>query len=331
MPTLSKKENFMRLINKQVPEYIPTYSLFWAFTRPPFMMGERNADFTGKDIFGVEQVIDKGGVVPAAMPKTSDFILTDITKWGDVVKLPELPDDSAWADMAKQAQDARDPEIPYGGGTSVGCFQPLVGMMGFTEGLSACFEEPEYVKEMLDYITTWAVTAAKKFIPYYQPEFGFLGDDIAHERNPFLSLPMFQELIAPYWKRYYDVFVEAGLPVGHHNCGHFELYLDDLVDMGVSFWDPVQASNDEDAIKAKYGNSLALCGGPEMRFWDDSTTKEQIRQELQDYCDRLAPGGGFAIFDFIYSEGGMPGASEGEGIRMGWLRDKFDEIKYDYY
>ena len=331
MPKLSKRENFLRMIRKEVPEYIPTYSLFWAMNSPPFLRGQRNPDGTGKSIFGVESVIDSGGINPA-MPKTHDFILDDITKWRDVIKIPDFDiDQSAWMDMAKEAWKNHNPELPFGGGTSTGgFFQPLVAFMGFTEGLAACFEEPEEVKALMEYICDFNVKTAKEYVKYYQPEFGFLGDDIAHERNPFLSLEMFQDLIAPYWRAYYSVFVDAGLPVGHHNCGHFELYLDDLVDMGVSFWDPVQPSNDEDAIKAKYGNNLALCAGPEMRFWNASTPEEQVRSEFRAYCDRLAPGGGFAMIDFIYGEP-MPGSSEDTIQRMKWMRDEFEAIRYAYY
>ncbi|MCL2632472.1 MAG: veratrol--corrinoid protein metyltransferase [Coriobacteriia bacterium] len=333
MPRLSKRENFLRLINKEVPEYIPTFNLFWGSARPPFMRGTSNPDGSGTDLFGVERVIDSGGINPA-MPKTHDFILDDITKWRDVIKIPDFShiDQSAWMDMAKQSIRNHDPENPYGGGTSTGFFQPLVAFMGFTEGLIACHEEPEEVKALMEYLCDFSVDNAKKLVQYYKPEYGSMGDDIAHERNPFLSLSMFQELIAPYWRRYYEVFVDAGLPVGHHNCGHFEEYLDDLVDMGVSFWDPVQSSNDEDAIKAKYGNNLALCAGPEMRFWDENTTEEQARTEVREYCDRLAPGGGFAMMDFIYADAAaMPGFTDYAIVQLQWVREEFDSLKFKYY
>jgi len=333
MPTLSEKDNFMRLAFREVPEYVPIYNLFWAFNMPPFLFGTRNEDGSGKDIFGVEQVMDSGGIVPAAMPKTSDFILTDITKWRDVIKFPDFDlSPSAWEGYAAEAHKNRNPDAPFGGGTTMGFFQPLVSFMGFTEGLSACFEEPEEVKALMEYLCDFAVTTAKDYIYYYKPEFGFIGDDIAHERNPFLSLEMFQDLIAPYWKRYYDVFLDAGLPVGMHNCGHFELYLDDLVAMGCSFWDPVQSSNDAVAIKQKFGNDLALCGGMETRHWDDNTTEEEVRSTVRAYCDALAPGGGFAMPEFYIMEGGgMPGQSEAAARRSGWIGDEFRSIRFNYY
>ncbi|MCL2136572.1 MAG: veratrol--corrinoid protein metyltransferase [Coriobacteriia bacterium] len=328
---LTTRENFLRLINKEIPEYVPTYNLFWAFNMPPFYMGERNEDGSGKDIFGVESVIDSGGINPP-MPKTHDFILTDITKWRDVIKVPdEEISDSAWADAAKQAHDRHNPEIPFGGGTTMGFFQPLVSFMGFTEGLVACFEEPDEVKAMMEYLCDFAVENAKKYLLYYKPDFGFLGDDIAHEHNPFLSLAMFQDLIAPYWRRYYSIFVEAGLPVGHHNCGHFEEYLDDLVDMGVSFWDPVQSSNDKPAIKAKFGRNLAMCGGLEQRFWSEDTSEEQVRTEFRALLDMMAPGGGYAVSEGAVTPGVTLNATEAQKKRTEWMADEYNKLKFSYY
>ena len=333
MPTLNTKENFMRMINRQMPEYVPTYDLFWSFNSPAFLMEGRNPDMTGTDYFGVEWY--KGdNPTGAALPKPGVFILDDITKWRDVIKVPSDADVD-WEAMAKPSLDMRAPDVPFGGTTapSVGFFEAVMSFMGFDEGLMACAEEPEEVKALLEYLCDWSVDMAKKFIFHYKPDFGFLGDDIAHERNPFISLGMFQDIFAPVWRRYYATFLEAGLPCGMHNCGHFELFLDDLVDMGVSFWDPVQSSNDILAIKGKFGLDMALCTGMENRFWDDDTTEEQVRAEYREWLNTYAPGGAFAVF------GGAPipedfeiaGFSKKDIQRMNWTADEFEKLRYSYY
>jgi hypothetical protein len=327
------RDNFLRLIHKQVPEYIPTYNLFWGLGGPAYLREGRNPDGTGVDYLGVSWAFSE--IVGAAIPEPGNFILDDITKWRDVVKLPS-DDHVDWAAMAKEALDARDPEMPFGASTapSVGFFEAVMSFMGFDEGLMACFEEPEEVKALLEYLCDWSVDQAKKYIHHYGPDYGMLGDDIAHERNPFVSLEMFQDIFAPVWRRYYAVWLEAGLPVGNHNCGHFELFLDDLVDMGCSFWDPVQSSNDTDAIKAKFGNNLALCtGGPDSRFWNDDTSEEQVRSEVRDYIMRLAPGGGFAMMAFgpRPSADGTPVEETPQRRRARWISEEFEALRYDMY
>ncbi|MCL2137157.1 MAG: hypothetical protein FWH40_06520 [Coriobacteriia bacterium] len=329
---LTTRENFLRLIKGQEPEYLSTFSLWWGMAFAPFHWPQPGEDGVQRSIFGVETVRDSGGIVNAGMPKTSDFVLTDITKWGDVIKLPD-PDeitDSAWADAAKQARDRWNPELPFAGGAGMaGVFQTLVGVMGFTEGLSACYEEPEMVKEMFAYIMDYTVKMAKKYVYYYQPDYTSLGDDIAHERNPFVSLEMFKDIFAPCWRAYYDIFTEVGIPVGHHNCGYFEPFLEELTSMGVTFWDPVQSSNDSFGIKEKYGRNLVMCQGYEIRFLPDDSTEEQVRADFREYVSKIAPGGGWA-----FNRGGIENMVANREIEkkfMQWIYDEFDEIKNVYF
>jgi len=331
MPTLSVKENFMRLMNGEMPEYIPIYNMMWSSGGVPALMGTRNPDGSGKTIWGVDIVQDSAGILPP-MSKTSDFILKDITKWRDVIKAPELNlDESAWLDMAKAVEARRNPELPFGSSSGGGPFQLLVGFMGFTEGLSACFEEPEEVKALLDYLCDFYYQIAKDAVYYYKPDFGGFGDDIAHERNPFVSLEMFRDIFAPYWRRIYSIYVEAGLPSTHHNCGHFELFLDDLVDMGANLWEPAQDSNDYAAIKAKFGRRLAICnGGPDPRMMPSNITEEEVRARTREYFDVLAPGGGYAIFEFDANVG-VPSFRDEENQRISWIYDEFLKLQYTYY
>ena len=328
---LSKKENYLRILRGEVPEYVPEYNIFWGMNGPSIFRERRNPDGTGFNVFGVEYVID-GSAVNAALPKPGDFILDDIRKWRDVIKMPDFSHVD-WEQMAKKDLESADPELPRGGSANPagGFFQALMAFMGFNEGLVACFTDPDEVKALLEYLTDIAVDYTKKYIYYYKPEFGMLADDIAHERNPFVSLDMFRELFAPCWKRCADLFLDAGLPMMHHNCGHFEEFLDDLVDMGFSGWDPVQSSNDAVAIKKKYGNKLALCGGfdsaPFLPIYED-VTEEEVRASVKTLLNKLAPGGGYAF------SGRVMGKTEDDPVakqRTDWMLDEFEKIRYSYY
>ena len=327
---LSTKDNLLLLLNKEVPEYIPNYDIFWGIMgSPPFLMREANPDGSGVDNFGVDWVVEDNPT-KAAMPKPYDFILTDITKWRDVIKVPDYSDFD-WAGAAKGFRDNWDPDLPVGGGVgpSVGYFQALMSFMGFTEGLAACVEEPDEVIALMEYLSDWAVELNKKYIYYYKPDYGWFGDDIAHERNPFVSLPQFQQLFAPYWRRFCEVFVEAGIPIAHHNCGHFELFLDDLVDMGVTAWEPVQNSNDMLAIKAKFGNNLAMIEGYDTRFIREDATEEEVRETFREHLLAVAAGGGYGMF--AGDPAGNTAATPEEVQRSRWVLAEFEALRYDIY
>jgi uroporphyrinogen-III decarboxylase len=329
---LSNKENFLRLVRQEETDGIPVYNLWWALNSPSIYMKGRNPDGTGLDYFGVEWYLGEG-IVPAALPKPGNFILPDITRWRDVIRVPDFITDVDWDVMASEQLANRNPDNPFGGTTapSVGFFQALMSFMGFDEGLMALYEEPEEVRALMEYLTDWACEMARKFIDHYRPDFGFLADDIAHERNPFVSLEQFQEFFAPAWRRYYSVFLEAGLPVGNHNCGYFQPLLGELVDMGGSFWDPVQSSNDVAAIKAQFGKKIALCMGPEQRFWDENTTEEQVRSEIIAFLDTAAPGGGFAISEGLANFTPREGMPEAMVKRMTWITEEVQARRFGYY
>ena len=55
----------------------------------PLIVSEHRVRGGGKDIWGVEYVPTES-TGNALIPKTSDFILEDITKWRDVIKAPDL-------------------------------------------------------------------------------------------------------------------------------------------------------------------------------------------------------------------------------------------------
>ncbi|MCL1804493.1 MAG: veratrol--corrinoid protein metyltransferase [Clostridiales bacterium] len=321
---LSVKENFLRTLRGEEPEYIPRYSIFWGMG-PKFLQGNR-VNGVGKDLFGVEWT-DEGSSIKAALPRNDVFLLDDIRRWRDVIKYPDFSHID-WEAAAKEDLKDADPELPRGGGTSIfGFFQQLMAFMGFTEGLMACIEEPEEVKALMDFLCDGALGIADDFLKYYKPDYIMLGDDIAHERNPFVSLEVFQDIFAPAWRRYLKFFKDRGYLAVHHNCGHFEAFLDDVVDMGFNGWDPAQSSNDLVAIKKKFGNDLVICAGVESRSFlpHIDVTEEEIRGKVKKLLDDLAPGGGFAFL------GGGPSEDPVAQQRSDWVNDEFEKLKGTYY
>jgi hypothetical protein len=292
-----------------------------------------NPDMSGVDWFGVEWITE-GNPTGAAMPKPWDFILKDITKWRDVIKVPDFSDFD-WEGAAKGFRDNWPPFLPVAGGVgpSVGYFESLMSFMGFDEGLLACIEEPDEVIALMEYLSDWAIPLCKKHIHYYKPDYGWFGDDIAHERNPFVSTPVFQKLFAPYWARFCEVYLEAGIPVVHHNCGYFEPFLDDLVGMGCVAWEPVQIANDTYAIKEKYGNNLVIIEAYDtraLRYADgEDVSEEEVRALFKEHVSKMAAGGGYAIFAGDPEMNGA--ATPEEKQRTRWCNDEFEKFRYDFY
>ncbi len=153
---LTEKENFLRVAKGEMPEYVPVVSKK-SFDDPPLMsicdpsvIGDFRGPKGGFDPWGVPYVASDA-VEFAAMPRPSDFILTDVTKWRDVIKAPDYSgfdwEAAAKADWAKFVKNPDVTSLTIAGFADF--FQQFVGMMGFTQALMALYEEREEVKHCL--------------------------------------------------------------------------------------------------------------------------------------------------------------------------------------
>ena len=302
MAHLTEKENLLRCFSGEMPEFLPKYDFYrWHVGIPMFTPDENGVM---RDGFGMEYTTSKESM-GGYMPVPGKIFLEDITKWRDVVK---LPDESGmdWEKVAKEAlkdkDTEHDPVIVFNGGY----FMTLMNMMGFVDGLCAMIEEPEEVYALFDYISQRALAHEKILIEHFHPDVYSLSDDTAAMQAPFISAETYRELVKPFHQREAELALNAGLKVEMHDCGKCECFIDDWMDMGVCAWNPAQVTNDLQAIKKKYGRKLVICGG-----WDNQgaisfpeTPDEELRQALMDFVDRMAPGGGFAYMASIV---GNPG------------------------
>ena len=321
---LSERENFLRALNGEIPEYVPRYDILWT-VRPSMLWGDLLTG-AGKDIFGVEWT-SEGSVIAMPVPKPGHFILNDVRKWRDVIKFPDFADVD-WADMAKKDLEHHDPSLPRGGGLVItSFFQAFISFMGFTEGLVACVEEPVEVRELLEHMCDYYLGFADKMLYYYKPDYIMFSDDIATERSPFISLDTFHDLFEPVWRRYIKYFKDRGYLAVHHNCGKFDAFIDDVVDMGYNAWDPAQVSNDLPGVKKKYGRRLMLigCFDPLPLLSHHNPTEEQCRAAMKKTMDTFAPDGGFAV---------MLGSMDSHNIdpkAKAWVIEEYEKSKGLYY
>jgi len=336
MPTLTPYENYLRMLRGEMPEYVPKiqdgsgpmvqmeYNKNW---RPA--MGTTKPGEIWYDMFGVPYV-SEWNANNGSLPAPGQFILEDITKWRDVIKKPAILENIDWEYCASVDLPKLDPQYLVSGGPSIGngYFQMLVSFMGFDNGLIACFEEPEEVKALLTFLKDLNVEMAKEYIHYYKPGIYSMGDDIAHDRAPFVSLDIFLDIFEPIWRATVTPWKDADCLAAHHNCGVLDEFIPYIVDMGFNAWNPAEPGNDLLAIKAKFPK-FAICGG----FANNGpatfpeTPEEEVRAYVKEALDLYAPGGAFAFLGVIM---GPPEDAE-TARRQAWINDEFEKIRYSYY
>jgi hypothetical protein len=294
---MTPKENYLRMINWEIPEFLPA-----GFIDPHNMPIKEElltpqAAPDGPIITSIGvKYIGSADLNFGAMPEPGWIVIDDITKWRDQLKIRDVSGRD-WESYYKNALKDIDREkvcVSVGGGDY---FLTLVSLMGFEGALMAMHEEPEEVVALLDHISEFYLMVMKQQLYWVKPDiFGMMDDDSA-THTPFFSLEMYRQLFKPFQKRHCDLALEAGCIIDRHDCGKSEQFIDDWLELGVRAWNPVQTSNDCKAIKKKYLGRLALAGCWDIQgpLGDKNVDDNLLKDALAEYVDTFAPGGGFSF------------------------------------
>lgn len=323
---MNPKQNYLALLHGEMPEWIPSM-LDGHGTRLVEDLLTPQSCPDGKPIvttLGVEYVgcpdLNNG-----AMPAPGKYVITDILKWRDQLKIPDFSDFDFESYYAKKTKDL-DLENKYLSLSNGDYFLTLVSLMGFEDAMLALYEEPEEVKALLDYISDFYILVQKMQIKYVHPDGLMLMDDDAAFRAPFFSVDMYHEFFKPYHKLHCDLALENGMVIERHDCGKCEQFIPDWVEMGISCWNPAQITNDLVGIKKTYGRKLAINGGWDSAKYANVSDEKVLRDAMAEYVDTFAPGGGFS-FSIMATAGATPESQKRAQI----VRDFYFDYVKDYY
>jgi hypothetical protein len=230
------------------------------------------------DGFGVRWVSSDsavGGVIPAP----GEYILKDVTRWKKDVTIPDV-EKHDWQKIVEQEYtffniDGNKQALCFIAGTGV--WERLAALMGFEEAMIALLEEPEACNELLTAITDYKIRLAEKVAIYYKADVFINFDDIATQRNLFISPETFRSLIKPQWKRLNNAVKNLGMIPVQHICGYAETCIEDYIETGAEAWNTVQPVNDLAALLDKYGDRFCFEGG-----WDTNGKPSQPDASIED-------------------------------------------------
>jgi hypothetical protein len=263
MPSLSPRENYLRALRHEETEYVPfgrggdavSFGLFC-----PVERGQASTNFL--DGFGVRWTSSEsaaGGQIPVP----GEFILKDITQWKKTVAIPDV-DQFDWKQFAEwefAATPANREKQVFNFLNSNGIWERLVALMGFEEAMIALVEEPDACNELFAAITDYKLRLAEKVFEHYHCDAFINFDDIATERNLFMSPETYRALIKPHHKRLNDGIKNLGMIPIQHTCGHAEICIVDYIETGAAVWNAVQPTNDIADLLDKYGDRFSFEGG----------------------------------------------------------------------
>jgi len=123
------------------------------------------------------------------------------------------------------------------------------------------------------------------------------GDDLGGQTSGLISLEKYRAFIKPYEKRMCDlIHSKTEAKVYFHCCGNMEMFMNDLIEIGVDVVNPVQPEcpdMDLMALKEKYGNRITFCGGIGSQHILSRGSKAEVEAEVRRAIKAAATGGGY--------------------------------------
>ena len=170
-------------------------------------------------------------------------------------------------------------------------FERAWALRGLVEFMMDMKRDPRYAGELLDRITEIQLALIHRFIAL-GVDGGYFGDDYGGQVNMLISPQTWRTLVKPRLARLFAPFREAGLPILMHSDGHIEPILPDLVEIGLTVYNPVQPEvTDHTWLRQTFGNQLAYYGGVSTQTVLPFGTPAEVREATIKAARDLAPQG----------------------------------------
>ena len=171
-------------------------------------------------------------------------------------------------------------------------------------------DQPDLIECVLDglaeYYTKLGCNAIEQGIDMIR-----VGDDVGAQQSMLLSPKRWRELAKPRFQRMFEQFrkINPDIFIKMHSCGDYSPILQDEIDLGVhlsGLMQPTGGLKDHPAIKAKYGNAIALIGGFNVQQLLPRGQVEEVRKGVFEVMKNLAPGGGYIFSPSHYILADVP-------------------------
>jgi uroporphyrinogen decarboxylase len=233
------------------------------------------------DWWGVGFSTDEEGYFVADSPLAENKDL-DAYPWPD-------PHASNLLEQAKTTIAADDGQHFIAPNFGFALFERAWSLRGFDTFLMDLALDCDYASEMFDRITEIQLVLIHRFIKL-GVDGGYFGDDYGAQKNMLFSPMQWRDLVKPHLARLFAPFREAGLPVLMHSDGQITEILPDLVEIGLTTFNPVQPEViDHQHLRDTFGDSLSYYGGISTQTVLPHGSPADIHRAVRASINILAP------------------------------------------
>ena len=288
---LTKRQNLIETIRGGNPDrYVNQYEFMELVRGNPYgakYPRPAKGEPPVKNGWGVLYAFPEGVPGPFPVHTPEHIVCKDITKWRDYVKAPSVictPEE--WEPYVKQAEAIDRNEVYAAAFVAPGLFEQCHYLLEIQNCLVQMAVEPDYMHELIEYITDWEIELAGEIIKYLKPDALFHHDDWGSSINSFMSPEMFEEYFVPAYKRLYGFYKANGVEIiVHHSDSYAANLVPHMIDIGIDIWQGATSSNNIPEVLAKHGGPITIMGGIDNGIIDRADwTQEHIDSVVEDVC-----------------------------------------------
>lgn len=248
---------------------------------------------------GLSWEIPEGGAYDASV------IIDDWAKLDEFIeKMPNPATDPQIDQLAAQAEKAHQQDRYL-----LFCWWRLFferpwSLRGMQNLLMDYYVAPDQIHRLYDALCNLYCGYLTRALQVLRPDGFWTSDDLGHQKNLFMRPDTFREFLKPYYQRIGSLIKPVHWWL--HSCGDNTKILDDLIEVGVNVFHPVQKGTmDETAVAREFGDRLTFLAGMDVQHILQEATPDRVRQEVR-----------FLIDTFDRADGGLCLAA-GNGIVAG--------------
>jgi uroporphyrinogen decarboxylase len=237
-----------------------------------------------RDQYGVnwDRSIDKDIGTPCDWPIRAP---DDLERY----RFPDAGDDRFYDGLAEQLAAHQGLFTRYS--LAMCLFERAWALRGMEDLLVDMLERPAFVEGLLDGIVEHHLIVVHKALALGVDGIHF-GDDYGMQTGLILGLPHWRRFIKPRLARLFAPVRAAGKFISFHSCGKVQGLFDDLVELGVNFFNPFQPEvMDVFEELRRYRGKLAFHGGMSIQQTLPFGTVAEVREQTRRLLDAGREGG----------------------------------------
>ncbi|MBN1543421.1 uroporphyrinogen-III decarboxylase-like protein [candidate division KSB1 bacterium] len=178
-------------------------------------------------------------------------------------------------------------------------------LRGMENLMTDFYDHPEFVRDLLRTIADYNLAQVNKALEW-DIDAVYFGDDWGQQHGLQMGPRIWYEFIYPELERMYGAVRRAGKAVFIHSCGDVQELFDDLIDIGVTCFNPFQPEvMDVSALIGRYRGRLSFFGGLSTQRTLPYATPEEVRAETRRLIG-LGRAGGYILSPAHAVEGDVP-------------------------